>query len=143
MASSTRTIGVILAGGTGSRVGLAIPKQLLKIAGKAVMEHTLDVFADSEVIDEIFILMHPDHLDAAEAMAAKYPKVTRVLAGGETRNESTRAALAGLADRSADTKVLFHDAVRPLLEPRIINDLVDALDPGRFLIRSARRPVRT
>lgn len=128
MASSTRTIGVILAGGTGSRVGLAIPKQLLKIAGKAVMEHTLDVFADSEVIDEIFILMHPDHLDAAEAMAAKYPKVTRVLAGGETRNESTRAALAGLADRPADTKVLFHDAVRPLLEPRIINDLVDALD---------------
>ena len=39
-----RTTAVVLAGGTGQRVGLSIPKQLLKIAGKAVIEHTLNTF---------------------------------------------------------------------------------------------------
>ncbi|MGB7964610.1 MAG: bifunctional cytidylyltransferase/SDR family oxidoreductase [Propionicimonas sp.] len=122
------TIGVILAGGTGSRVGLSIPKQLLKVAGKPVMEHTLAIFQEAEVIDEIFILMHPDHIDVARQIATRYPKVTRVLAGGATRNESTRAALNALADADPATRVVFHDAVRPLLEIRIINDCVAALD---------------
>lgn len=128
MTGTRRTIGVILAGGTGSRVGLSIPKQLLKIAGKTVMEHTMDVFAEAEAIDEIFVLMHPDHIDVARQMATRYPKVTKVLAGGATRNESTRAALDALADADPDTRVVFHDAVRPLLEIRIINDCVTALD---------------
>jgi 2-C-methyl-D-erythritol 4-phosphate cytidylyltransferase len=123
-----RTIGVILAGGTGSRVGLSIPKQLLKIAGKPVLEHTISLFQESESIDEILILMHPDHLAAAEQIAQRYPKVSRVVAGGTTRNESTKAALAALAEAAPDTKVMFHDAVRPLLEFRIIDELVAALD---------------
>ena len=129
MTSPRRTIGVILAGGTGSRVGLSIPKQLLKIAGKPVLEHTVGIFAEAEVIDEILILMHPDHLAAADQIAARYPKVTRVVPGGNTRNESTRAALQALGETAdADDRVLFHDAVRPLLEMRIVNDLVAALD---------------
>lgn len=128
MGAEQRTIGVILAGGTGSRVGLSIPKQLLKIAGKPVLEHTVALFQEADAIDEVMILMHPDHLAAAEGIAARYPKVSRVVAGGDTRNESTMAALAALADAEDDTRVLFHDAVRPLLEIRIINDMVVALD---------------
>lgn len=125
---SQRTIGVILAGGTGSRVGLSIPKQLLKIAGKPVLEHTVALFQEAGALDEVMILMHPDHLAAAEAIAARYPKVSKVVPGGETRNESTMAALAALEDADPDTRVLFHDAVRPLLEVRIIDDIVAALD---------------
>lgn len=129
MAPQRHTIGVVLAGGTGSRVGLSIPKQLLKIAGKPVLEHTVSVFQEAAVIDEIMILMHPDHLADAEQIAARYPKVSRVIAGGTTRNDSTMAALGALADEpNPDTRVLFHDAVRPLLEIRIINELVAALD---------------
>ena len=97
MAEQRRTIGVILAGGTGSRVGLSIPKQLPKIAGKPVLEHTVAIFAEAPAIDEILILMHPDHLSAAEQIAARYPKVSRVVPGGDTRNESTQAALKALA----------------------------------------------
>lgn len=129
MTSPRRTIGVILAGGTGSRVGLSIPKQLLKIAGRPVMEHTLAIFQDAEVIDEIFIMMHPDHTAAAEAIAAKFPKVTRVLNGGGTRNDTSYAAIAALGDDAdPDTRLLYHDAVRPLLDTRIINEMVAALD---------------
>lgn len=129
MTSARRTIGVILAGGTGSRVGLSIPKQLLKIAGRPVMEHTLAIFQDADVIDEIFIMMHPEHREAAEAIAAKFPKVTRVIDGGGTRNDTSFAAITALGeDADPGIRLLFHDAVRPLLDTRIINDLVAALD---------------
>ena len=129
MPDSRRTIGVVLAGGTGSRVGLSIPKQLLKVAGKPVMEHTLGIFQDCDAIDEIYILMHPDHLEAARRIGSKFSKVTQVLAGGETRNDSTKAALRVLGNlNDADTRVMFHDAVRPLLDTRIINDCFAALD---------------
>lgn len=126
-----RTVAVVLAGGTGSRVGLSIPKQLIKVAGKAVMEHTIGIFEDSPAIDDIYVLMHPDHLDAAQRIGARFGKVRQVLAGGNTRNETTRAALNVLTkSHPGETKVLFHDAVRPLLDQRIIDDLVAALDAG-------------
>ena len=78
MSSRLRTVAVVLAGGTGSRVGLNIPKQLLKIAGKTILEHTLDVFQDAPEIDEIVVLMDGGHLDArrAIALAAAYSKIT-------------------------------------------------------------------
>lgn len=123
-----KRVGIILAGGTGSRVGLSIPKQLIKIAGKTVMEHTIQIFQDADSIDEIFVLMHPDHVDVAEKICAPYAKVTKVLAGGETRNETTRIALDALSDSPPDTKLMTHDAVRPLLSTRIIDDCIDALD---------------
>ncbi|MDR1237395.1 MAG: bifunctional cytidylyltransferase/SDR family oxidoreductase, partial [Propionibacteriaceae bacterium] len=115
-------------GGTGSRVGLSIPKQLIKVAGQPVMEHTIGIFETADSVDEIYLLMHPDHLEAAKQIAKRHAKVTKVLAGGRTRSDSTQAALDALADLPADTKVLFHDAVRPLLETRIIDDCVSALD---------------
>lgn len=123
-----RVVGVVLAGGSGTRVGLSIPKQLLKIAGKTVMEHTIAVFQDTPVIDEVFVLMHPDHIAAAEEIASRYPKVTKVLAGGNTRNDTTNAALTAFDGFPGDTKILFHDAVRPFVDNRILSDMVNALD---------------
>ena len=58
-AAPLRTTAVVLAGGTGQRVGLSIPKQLLKIAGKAVIEHTLSIFEQSDSIDDVIVLMAP------------------------------------------------------------------------------------
>lgn len=58
MADSTRTVAVVLAGGIGVRVGLGIPKQLIRIAGKAIVEHTLEALEASERIDEIIIMMN-------------------------------------------------------------------------------------
>ena len=52
-----RNVAVVLAGGTGSRLGLTIPKQLLKIAGKTIIEHTLDAFEAHADIDEILVMM--------------------------------------------------------------------------------------
>jgi 2-C-methyl-D-erythritol 4-phosphate cytidylyltransferase len=121
-----RNVAVVLAGGTGQRVGLHIPKQLVKVAGKTILEHTLDVFEDAEEVDEIVVLMAPGFLAEAEAIVGStHAKVTTVVEGGETRNDSTRIALSVLGEEECN--VLFHDAVRPLVDHRIISDCVEAL----------------
>ena len=122
-----RTVAVVLAGGTGTRVGLGIPKQLLKIAGKPIIEHTIGVFEDAPEIDEIVVLMTPGYLDEARQIVdtAGFRKVTRLIEGGDTRNATTRLALDAIGPD--DCNILFHDAVRPLLSGRIVRECVNAL----------------
>lgn len=132
-ATKPRTTAVVLAGGTGQRVGLSIPKQLLKIAGKAVIEHTLTIFQQADSIDDVIVLMAPGYVPDIEKIVAKsgLTKVTRIIEGGSTRNETTERAIAALGEGLAegeDRNVLFHDAVRPLLSQRVIKDCVDALE---------------
>jgi len=122
-----RNVAVILAGGTGSRVGLSIPKQLIKIAGKTIIEHTIAAMNASDLIDEIIIMMAPGHLDPVREIVKMggYSKVTKLLEGADTRNGTTNRALAALGDEECN--VLFHDAVRPLVSQTIIESCVEAL----------------
>src|SRR5688500_3952859 len=121
-------VAVLLAGGVGSRVGLDIPKQLIKIAGRTILEHTLAALNSHPDVDEVLIMMAPGHLDAVHAIlrSGDYTKVSQVLEGAETRNRTTLKALEALGDR--DCKVLLHDAVRPLVSARIIRECFEALD---------------
>jgi 2-C-methyl-D-erythritol 4-phosphate cytidylyltransferase len=124
----SRNVAIILAGGVGARVGLEIPKQLIKIAGRTILEHTMATLNGHDAVDEIIVMMAPGHLDAVHAIvrAGGYDKVTSVLEGAETRNGTTLRALDAISD--ADTKVLFHDAVRPLVNARTISECFEALD---------------
>jgi len=126
----THNIAVVLAGGVGTRVGLDIPKQLIKIAGRTILEHTLAAFNEHPDVHEIIVLMAEGHLDAVHAIvkAGGYEKVTTVLPGAETRSGTTMRALDAIGDRPDDTKVLFHDAVRPLVTARILSDCFEALE---------------
>src|SRR4051812_43438979 len=122
-----RTVAVVLAGGTGTRVGLSTPKQLLRVAGKPIIEHTIAALNASPHVDEILVMMASGYLGAVRDLlrGGEYPKVTRVLEGGETRNSTTWQAIKALGHEECN--VLFHDAVRPLLSQRIIEDCVRAL----------------
>jgi 2-C-methyl-D-erythritol 4-phosphate cytidylyltransferase len=122
-----RNVAVILAGGTGTRIGLNIPKQLIKVAGKPIIEHTIAAMHQSPLVDEIVVMMAPGFLDEVRSMVkhGKYVKVTQILEGAETRNETTAAALAALGDEECN--VLLHDAVRPLVSQTIIAANVEAL----------------
>ncbi|MFT6563343.1 MAG: 2-C-methyl-D-erythritol 4-phosphate cytidylyltransferase, partial [Actinomycetes bacterium] len=126
--SDVRNAAVVLAGGVGARVGLSIPKQLIKVAGRPIVEHTIALLEDADEIDEIIVMMAPGHLDAIRDIVKKggYQKVTQILEGAETRNGTTERAIAALGE--AECNVLLHDAVRPLLSVRIIRDLIKALD---------------
>jgi hypothetical protein len=109
------TVAVVLAGGSGSRVGLGLPKQLLKIAGKTVLEHTLDALHRSEDADEILLVITPAFLDRTkDLLQNRYPKLMRMIAGAGDLNESTRMAIRALEGRECN--VLFHDTVRPLVD---------------------------
>ncbi len=122
-----RNVAVVLAGGTGTRVGLSIPKQLIKIAGKPIIEHTIAAMDASPVVDEIVVMMAPGYLDEVRAIVRDggYSKVSQILEGAGTRNDTTRAALAALGE--AECNVLLHDAVRPLVSQTILAANVEAL----------------
>ncbi|MBQ9705695.1 MAG: SDR family NAD(P)-dependent oxidoreductase, partial [Paludibacteraceae bacterium] len=120
-------IAVILAGGSGSRLGNETPKQFLKVAGKQVIEHTIDVFERCQLIDAVCIVSRPDYINEVEAIVVrnKYKKVQKILQGGKERYHSSLAAINAYTDDSIN--LLFHDAVRPLVSERIIRDCIEAL----------------
>ncbi len=122
-----KNVAVILSGGVGSRLGLSVPKQFLKVAGRAVIEHTVDAFESNAHIDEIAIVSNPFHMEETEALVTKneWKKVKKVLAGGEERFHSSLSAIK--AYEGADVNLIFHDAVRPLVSQRILNDVSQAL----------------
>lgn len=122
-------IAVILAGGVGSRLDSSHPKQFFKVAGKTVIEHTIEVFECNALIDEIAIVINPAYLTTIEEIVLKngWRKVRKILKGGTERYYSSMAAINAYADRQ-NVNLIFHDAVRPLITDRIINDTIRALD---------------
>jgi 2-C-methyl-D-erythritol 4-phosphate cytidylyltransferase len=127
-----RMVAVVLGGGIGQRVGAALPKQLLRLGRRTLVEHCVTAFEQAPGIDEILVVMASGYVEQVRAMLADggYGKVTGVIAGGAGRPDSTRVALAALAGAGGDPAecgVLLHDAARPLVDQRIIADCVAAL----------------
>ncbi|PSW31746.1 2-C-methyl-D-erythritol 4-phosphate cytidylyltransferase [Photobacterium phosphoreum] len=121
-------IAVILAGGQGKRLGADIPKQFLKVSGKLVIEHTIEKFQEHMLIDEICIVTHKDYTYLIEDIVNKntYSKVKKILIGGTERSDSSLASIN--AYQNDETNLIFHDAVRPLVNERIITDTIKALE---------------
>lgn len=126
-----RNIAIILAGGIGSRVGGATPKQLLPLEdGRSVLEHAVDAFEQAPCIDEIAIVMHPEWMDEAKDICEKndWSKVAQIIPGGNERWESSWHALLAYIDADEHTALWFHDAARPFVSQRILADIADALE---------------
>jgi 2-C-methyl-D-erythritol 4-phosphate cytidylyltransferase len=128
MMAEIRNIAIILASGSGVRFGAPIPKQFLKLAGKTVLEHTLDVFERHPAIDEIVIVGSADNLLLTNDIInrAGYRKVTKVVPGGATRQQSSAVGIAAV--EGDEHRILVHDAVRPLLDHATIDRCLQALD---------------
>jgi len=124
----TKVYGLILASGIGERIDSHIPKQFLKVAGKTLVEHTIDTFERHNHIDEIIIVVHPMFRHLMEEIIIKntYKKIKKVLNGGATRRESSYIGVNALEDE--DGLVLIHDAVRPFISHRVIEDCIKALE---------------
>ncbi|MDR1173740.1 MAG: 2-C-methyl-D-erythritol 4-phosphate cytidylyltransferase [Puniceicoccales bacterium] len=123
-----KTYAILLASGTGERIGSDLPKQFLKISGRTIFEHSIEVFERSDFIDEIIIVVHGQFIDFCKKILNQngFKKTRKILAGGETRQMSSSIGVNSISDGEA--KVLIHDAVRPLISSRVINDCVAALD---------------
>lgn len=125
----SKNIAIILAGGSGSRMGLDLPKQFLKVAGKTILEHTISAFQQHPEIDEIAVVGNVTYLHLVEEMVLKnqWSKVKKILNGGKERYESSLSAIRAY-DGKENPNLIFHDAVRPLVNQRIISDNIRALE---------------
>ena len=122
-------VAVILAGGVGSRLDSSHPKQFFKVAGRTVIEHTIGVFEGNAGIDEIAVVVHPAYMTTVEELVLKngWRKVRKLLKGGSERYYSSLAAIEAY-DGQEGVNLIFHDAVRPLVSNRVIDDTVRALE---------------
>ena len=104
-----RMVAVVLGGGVGQRLGAGMPKQLLSLGGRTLIERCVAAFDQAPGIDEVLVVMARGYTGQVEALLAEagYRKVVAVLAGGVTRPDSTRAALAAIAaaDRAPAVRV--------------------------------------
>ncbi|HDU7100172.1 TPA: 2-C-methyl-D-erythritol 4-phosphate cytidylyltransferase [Listeria monocytogenes] len=122
----------ILAGGKGTRMGNAsMPKQFLPLNGKPIIVHTVEKFILNTRFDKILISSPKEWMNHAEDNIKKYISDDRivVIEGGEDRNETIMNGIRfvektyGLTD---DDIIVTHDAVRPFLTHRIIEENIDA-----------------
>lgn len=129
-----RATALVVAAGSGERLGAAVPKALVVVAGRSLLDWSLSRIAAVEAIDEVIVALPPGQaLDAVAGAAGaeragavgQAPPSIRAVAGGATRSESVRNALAA-ADPGADA-VVVHDAARPLARPELFARCLDGL----------------
>ena len=123
-------IALILAAGTGSRMGNADkPKQFLPIYGKPLMVHTIEAFEMNPSVDAIVISTNEEYIDDVKVMCKQYDlsKVKAVVAGGASRQISVFNGLKGVQSIGAkdDDIIIIHDSARPLISQKIINDNIE------------------
>ena len=125
--------GAMLAGGVGSRMKSAvIPKQFLEVDGKPIIIYTLQNMLKVDRFDYIYIATHKDYLAYMKEMVQKYtdkPEKVRIIEGGKERMDSIHNVTdAILKDEGVheDDVIVIHDAVRPLVTEKILNDSIDA-----------------
>jgi 2-C-methyl-D-erythritol 4-phosphate cytidylyltransferase len=104
---------LIVAAGSSRRMGF--DKLIAPLAHKSVIEHAVDAFAATASVTNIIIVTRPDRVSEFEGLLHGKPKLQRVIAGGERRQDSVKA---GLQSVSSDAQfVAVHDAARPLVTP--------------------------
>ena len=116
---------LILAGGTGTRLGGEVPKQYLELGGRKLLRHSAETFAAHPEIDAVRIV-HRDADRARYDEAVAGLTLLEPVAGGATRQESARLGLESLAEMAPD-RVLIHDAARPFVDADTIARTVAAL----------------
>ena len=124
---------VILAGGTGSRMGISdMPKQFLELKGKPILNHTLEKFIPHPRFEKIIVLSPRTWMNHTKEIIRRFTGDSDrvvVIEGGTTRNETIMNAIAyidaqyGLDD---DTVIVTHDSVRPFVTHRIIEENIEA-----------------
>lgn len=115
------TSAVIVAGGTSSRMGGGVSKQLLEIDGIPVIVHTLLAFERTPEIDEIIVVAKSDEIELYKEFKNAYgiTKLKRAVTGGESRQKSVENGFSAISDKSK--YVAIHDGARCLVTPEEIS----------------------
>ena len=132
-----RTLAIVLAGGTGKRMGSSTSKQFLLLDNKPILVHTLQIFQECRPIDGIYLVVnHKDLPTIQEEILEAYhfSKILKLVIGGRLRQDSVRNGLEAI-DEACDI-VTIHDAARPFVSPAFIEksiflmEMFDAIIPA-------------
>jgi 2-C-methyl-D-erythritol 4-phosphate cytidylyltransferase len=115
----SKKIAIIVAGGTGQRMGSVVPKQFLEIQGKPILLHTIDQFVAAFSDIQLVVVLPEAYINEGKTLLTKngFTKNIVFVAGGDTRFQSVKN---GLAQVNESAIVFVHDAVRCLLTPALI-----------------------
>ena len=124
----------VLAGGIGSRMNIAdMPKQFLPLMGRPIIIHTIEKFLISDRIDYVYVGVHKDWIthmnDLISQQLSAFKDRIILTVGGEDRNDTIINIIKAIEERHTigdDDIILTHDAVRPFLTPRIIDENIEA-----------------
>lgn len=118
---------VLLAGGVGKRMGSAIPKQFLEVAGKPIVVYSIENFQRNPQIEKIVIVCVKEWKDYLHELVEKYAlnKVKWIIDGGVTGHDSIRNGVFFLKNKvEPDDFIIIHDAVRPILPQKAIDEVL-------------------
>jgi 2-C-methyl-D-erythritol 4-phosphate cytidylyltransferase/2-C-methyl-D-erythritol 2,4-cyclodiphosphate synthase len=115
---------IIAAGGRGARIGGAVPKQLLLLAGRSLLERSVSIFASHPLIDEIVVALPREVLQDPPSFLRLSAKPLRLVAGGERRYDSVANAFKASSDRS--DLIVIHDAARPFATADLVSRTIHA-----------------
>jgi len=118
-------VAILVGGGRGVRFGGDRPKQFLELNGTPIIVHTLRQFELSRQIDQVVVVLPASEITVFQSLVDKFDlkKISRVVAGGETRAQSVKSGLAAIEQAEV---VAVHDAVRPLVTHDEIDRVVVA-----------------
>lgn len=126
---------LILAGGTGQRMGADQPKQFLEIGGRAIVSYTVEAFLDCGRVDRIIVLAPQEHMDHMKRVLKRdlgqRTDRVEIVPGGRLRNDTIMNGIKYIKENypcDEETILLTHDAVRPFVTERIIEDNIRAME---------------
>lgn len=119
-------VALIVAAGRGQRLGGGTPKQYRRLGGRPLLSYCASTLSQHPDVRAVQVVYHPDDADLYHRAVAGLDLLPPV-PGGATRQESVRNGLEALS-RHSPSRVLIHDAARPFLSARVIDDALAALD---------------
>lgn len=116
-------IAIILASGTGSRLGDKTPKQYLTINGKTILEYSFEKFQMHDEIDNVYVVCSGEFQEKVLSLFENFSKFKTTIIGGKTRMDSTKNAVNTLSKICSNSDILlFHDCARPFVTQKIISE---------------------
>ena len=122
------TVAIIIAGGSGHRMGQDIPKQFLNVYDKPVLMYTLEGFQRHPEVDAIEVVCIDGWHDVVKAYAKQLgiTKLQWIVSGGSTGQESIRNGVENLKQFcKEDDVVIIHDGIRPLVDSTVLSDVIE------------------
>lgn len=119
--------GAVLAGGTGERLGLGMPKQFYKIGAKPILIHSVEAFLKVEEFDYVIVSSPKEHIDKTKEIIDEYIENTEkiiVIEGGATRNDTILNSI-DQSDKEEESIMVTHDAARIFVSPEQIQKSID------------------